>query len=909
MQDRIALYKENGQTLSKTGAQRDIVADLCGEYLIQGRYDNAMKLRVYSSRLFTAVRNFVESMFTKLANRFGHGDAMTKQLRTTRDLYRRVMLDAEKAEKQGDGLRTEENTNSSIGRTTDNKPVVIIDDDILDGVPKSDWIKTVKQNIQKFSPAIPVKGRFVKVNAITRDEFTQSKYTKHQKMSNRTVYKDKFRAAGNLDEIVLASTRYVNEDLKHSRTDNIKEFARGEVLIKVGNNDYSAKVIIGFTSGNSMVLYDVIDFQPTNLKIKKVNTRAVQSQKVKNNGISVSTNTTVSQPTQNVNTIISEEDEDRAQEKHSFSREEDAIREIQSIGRKSVNDFTAEDIAKTEEFAQTYWKEMGAKSPFFRAWFGDWRAHDQSKVEAATHKGDSRGVVRNTDTGWDIQVSGKVFNETKVHNASYNRAAREYLPYINDIVKKAVLLDSFALGKTKSNHSLLMHSLYAVADIGNGPEVLKLYVEEMNNPNVESTDKRAYQLQNVEKYQSTAKSSQKTASSISAGTGIHTVSDLFAVVKQKDKNFSPKAVDSVLLNKDGTPRVFYHRTNADFTVFDTNKAGSNQGQTHGDGIYLSTSKTLFDYAGNNVMELYASIRHPFEMNMTQAEAEKVYEKYAAPFHEDKFGTYRQHAISALMSPMKVFDYLAEYASKNGMNVSDILKGLGYDGVHDGPEWVAFDNTQIKSATDNIGTFDGRNADIRYSLSAREQMDAMVEEYGAIPKGEHPKAEVEVPQKTSKNRKVRRFVRTVLESGHLNAEMVEDVNQAIVKEALSYVPTTNEQAVQRAKNTLSSYGTERAIGVFLSDMENKAPTEDGFALGEVLLYTAAKQADTQTVMELVATLAEAGTRTGRALQSMRMLKKMPGLGQLLYVQRVVDRLNQDIEAKNERVSEKKRVTPI
>lgn len=44
-----------------------------------------------------------------------------------------------------------------------------------------------------------------------------------------------------------------------------------------------------------------------------------------------------------------------------------------------------------------------------------------------------------------------------------------------------------------------MHSLYAVADVGNGQEVVKLLVEEMNDPGSETTKKRSYQLWNIEK--------------------------------------------------------------------------------------------------------------------------------------------------------------------------------------------------------------------------------------------------------------------------------------------------------------------------------------------------------------------------------------------------------------------------
>ena len=98
--------------------------------------------------------------------------------------------------------------------------------------------------------------------------------------------------------------------------------------------------------------------------------------------------------------------------------------------------------------------------------------------------------------------------------------------------------------------------------------------------------------------------------------------------------------NSKLVNRDGTPKRVYHWTSSEFTVFDTEQSGRNQGKTHGDGIYLSTSKNAFAYAGDTLMELYASIKHPFEMRLTRAQAEKVYEKYAAPHHDDKYGVYR-----------------------------------------------------------------------------------------------------------------------------------------------------------------------------------------------------------------------------------------------------------------------------
>ena len=70
-----------------------------------------------------------------------------------------------------------------------------------------------------------------------------------------------------------------------------------------------------------------------------------------------------------------------------------------------------------------------------------------------------------------------------------------------------------------------------------------------------------YQLQDIEKYQSTGKSSQKTVSSISpvmTGT-IHTVADLFAAVKRMDADFQPNSASKVV-NANKSPKVMYQGT-------------------------------------------------------------------------------------------------------------------------------------------------------------------------------------------------------------------------------------------------------------------------------------------------------------------------------------------------------------
>ena len=550
-----------------------------------------------------------------------------------------------------------------IGYTTDNRPVVVINEDILSDVSYEQYIDVAEDILKnRFPNGVPVSGRLIKINKITRDEYTHSRNTRYYKAKDGALYADKMRAAGNLDEIMLASTNYINEDLNHARKDKIVQFARGDVLMRINGNDYSARVIIGLTSGNRMLLYDVVDFRPTKFLLKtkrEADMRSPFMQKnAKNSSDIAASNTNVPQKSTGVNTQYMQDGAEHAQtagkaqyalvgREHmqgdaaaeeellmramendtetefvgehttSLSLKSDEIQTIQSIGRKSINDFSHQDILATEKLARRHWAEMGTKSPFYRAWFGDWRANDKTPVQIANKPGNTRGIQKNLDTGWDIQVSGKVFNETNNHTASHHIAAKPYLFYINDIVQNAVLLDSFSidLDKKKSPNSLLMHSLYAVADIGNGPEILKLYVEEMNNPNTDNTSKRAYQLQNIGKYQPTGKSSQKSASSMSPATGtVMTVADLFALVKSFDKNFKPKDAGIIFFDDDKARVQANGKVLAGMDVQD----GAEHAQTAGKPQYALVGREMLEDEAADIRKGEADSQEYSEQAMSEA---------------------------------------------------------------------------------------------------------------------------------------------------------------------------------------------------------------------------------------------------------------------------------------------------
>ena len=419
----------------------------------------------------------------------------------------------------------------------------------------------------------------------------------------------------------------------------------------------------------------------------------------------------------------------KMQARQSGFMDREEIQAVQNIGRKSIASLTSNELAKLEKFAKPYWESMGVKSPFFRAWFGDWRLNDtKTRVEVVRKKGSEKGSYSNKDTGWDIQVSGQVFSETTNHTDSPNVAARKYLPYIRGIVENAVLLDSYGMdpAKPKSGNSLLMHSLYAVAHVGGSYEVLKLYVEEMNDPNSSDTGKRSYQLQNIEKYRPAARGSQKVSPISAASTGTKiTVSDLAQYVKTKDVEYAP-SYPSKIVNADGSPKVMYHGSQAQFSSFDRKKARSSG--TYGKGFYFTDSTSHAGTYGN-LYEVYLSIKNPVEHGkgtVTKDQVRKFLEAVAEneDYSIENYGTYDiDKILKGVMGGLSKADTFRVIQDISVTAIGDMVEavelfnevnGTNYDGIVAATETVAFQPTQIKSATDNVGTFDKGNTNIYYS---------------------------------------------------------------------------------------------------------------------------------------------------------------------------------------------------
>ena len=204
---------------------------------------------------------------------------------------------------------------------------------------------------------------------------------------------------------------------------------------------------------------------------------------------------------------------------------------------------------------------------------------------------------------------------------------------------------------------------------------------------------------------------------------------------------------SKVVNPDGTPKVVYHGTFNDFWTFDINK--SSDINDLGKGLYFSSD---YDDSKNNyankegadiaeriealAFEYFEEMGHSEEDlydNEFVADYNKAYEMAEAEFSEDKsrvLGVYLDIKNPVYVVEGGVIGYHYEDVNGNTLKIDiEDAKKLGYDGIIDktvsmkfpgaglnqnSEHYVVFEPTQIKSATDNIGTFDPQNPDIRYS---------------------------------------------------------------------------------------------------------------------------------------------------------------------------------------------------
>jgi hypothetical protein len=328
---------------------------------------------------------------------------------------------------------------------------------------------------------------------------------------------------------------------------------------------------------------------------------------------------------------------------------------------------------------------------------------------------------------------------------------------------------------------------------------------------------------------------------------------------------------SKVVNEDGTPKVLYHQTSADFTIFEPRHEGAGtRDQDTPFGIFMKSSDRNIGVKGERQMALYARIVNPlrvtdradlmYQLKKISPEYEKVsaelrslndeyQQKYddAKEAFRDYVTKWRQKNPNASRTAIyddaafnevyeaedNVLDEWEAEARKVELRSKEAitrdLEKQGYDGViirtdegsfgRSTDAYIALRPEQVKSATDNVGTFDKSNPDIRYSdrNSGESRVDRLVR------KNEELKAEAEylkqvVQIQKQGNRKnlrdresVNAIAKGILES--VNAKDTEfgkklnDFYRDLVTVEMDY-DTMQEKAGELADRALEHHQAER-----------------------------------------------------------------------------------------------------
>lgn len=177
--------------------------------------------------------------------------------------------------------------------------------------------------------------------------------------------------------------------------------------------------------------------------------------------------------------------------------------------------------------------------------------------------------------------------------------------------------------------------------------------------------------------------------------------------------------NSKILDENGNLLLMYHGSKTDVNEF--SKEFISGWNMFGKGYYFTSSKRRAQgYAKGSIKETYLNITNPFFANKRDY-LDKIYPQINNTREEIEEYS-KEHEIGG-----REFFKVCNYLDDIGVDVSKILKNLGYDGIYyegyEDIEVVAYESSQIKLTTNKNPTED---ADIRFAIGTfPEQVENVI----------------------------------------------------------------------------------------------------------------------------------------------------------------------------------------
>ena len=393
---------------------------------------------------------------------------------------------------------------------------VYLDSTLLSGLSEAERKKMVTLYVKEMGGTVfearRADGTIVPVKIAEPDlKFMNDKGKKtyvnrdlSSKFTNRSV---KQEAIALVDELVTTSSFNKEEKARHPHgwldNDGKNRWERWTTYLQDKNNTvWEASLRIATAADGTRYLYDI---DPIN-EIKKMRGPGF-GRNSSDNSLSTSSENvnTLSEKNSGKSQIREDAETDLAKDYAAPITAKD-VEELRSIGRKSVSQFTSKDLQKAGKWAYKFYQELGTKSPFFRTWFGDWRANDAGKTnivavptidisEASMPHGD----YSVDDTGWNV-YAGTIMNDDTRHHSGGNRVNVKSLNAVESILKNAILLDTIVSEpntKKKSANTAFLHKLYTPIEYDGRSYIAKSTVEEFYNETTKGVSRRAYNLKAI----------------------------------------------------------------------------------------------------------------------------------------------------------------------------------------------------------------------------------------------------------------------------------------------------------------------------------------------------------------------------------------------------------------------------
>ena len=418
--------------------------------------------------------------------------------------------------------------------------------------------------------------------------------------------------------------------------------------------------------------------------------------------------------------------------------------ETADIKAKAIADgtFMKAPNGKDTNLTERQWLQVRTKA--FKKWFGDWektaRIEKLKKTKPIEITGDEvkpsddlkeykknaleygktlQGEYTNKDTGITIQLQrGRKnggLNEVLQHDYK-DREHLQSIAAIPQIIENATYIDSEPNNDIPKNPDVKEYQYYVCGLKIGGEDYTVRAVVAVDNKGDRYYD---HKLTNIEKGklldQINSQAIKNNGFGTTPGTKPTTV-----VSEYKDSKLISllRENSSKVVDENGEPMVVYHGTNtrASFNKF--------KGAVHfftenkdiaGDfGVDASMDKVrkgrdFSEYAdekgylGYKIYETFLSLQNPFIVDADNSEWDEI----KTPKEMGGKGA-------------KTTDQIGRWAKRNGYGGVVIKNTIDANSHIPISQYIAFNPTQIKSATDNIGTFNGEDEDIRYSVEGADE---------------------------------------------------------------------------------------------------------------------------------------------------------------------------------------------